>query len=69
MTPNGLIAHSFWLGEENQEMNGLLFTYYNKEHLLSVFSESFEILFTLVYKEFEEGDSIFVIARLKNSKA
>jgi len=65
LTLNGLIAHSFWLGEENQEMNGLLFTYYKKEHLLSIISESFEILSTLVYKEFDEGDSLFVIAKLK----
>lgn len=65
LTPNGLVAHSFWLGEENKEMNGLLFTYYNKEHLLSIISESFEVLSTLSYKEFEEDDSLFVIARLK----
>jgi len=69
LTLYGLIAHSFWLGEENQEMNGLLFTYYNKGHLLSIISESFEILSTLGYKEFEEGDSLFVIARLKGNNA
>ncbi len=66
--PNGLIAHSFWLGEENQEIEGLLFTYYVKEHLLGIISESFEILSTLSYKEFEEGDSLLVIARLKESR-
>ena len=66
LTPDGLIAHSFWLGEENKEMNGLLFTYYNKEQLLGIISASFEILFTLSYKEFEEADSLFVIARLKD---
>jgi len=65
LTLNGLIAHSFWLGEESQEINGLLFTYYKKEHLLSIISESFEILSTLVYKELDEGDSLFVIAKLK----
>jgi len=69
LTPNGLVAHSFWLGEENQEMDGLLFTYYNKEHLLSIISESFEILSALSYKEFEEDDSLFLIARLKESNA
>lgn len=69
LIPNGLIAHSFWLGEENQEMNGLLFTYYNKENLLRIISGSFEILSTLSYKEFEDGDSVFVIARLKESRA
>jgi len=42
-----------------------LFTYYKKEYLLSIISECFEILSTLTYKEFEENDSLFVIARLK----
>ena len=69
LTTNGLIAHSFWLGEENQEMNGLLFTYYNKDHLLSIISESFEVLSILSYKEFEEDDSSFVIAKLKGNQA
>lgn len=69
LSPNGLIAHSFWLGEENKEMNGLLFTYYNQEELLGIISESFEILSTLSYKEFEDGDSLFVIARLKENRA
>ena len=65
LSPKGLIAHSFWLGEEDEEMNGLLFTYYNREDLLEIIAESFEVLSTLSYKEFEEDDSLFVIAKLK----
>jgi len=64
LNPNGLIAHSFWLGDKSEEMHGLLFTYYNQETLLGIISESFEILTTLSYQEFEEDDSLFVIARL-----
>lgn len=69
LSHKGLIAHSFWLGEENEEMNGLLFTYYNREYLLDIISESFEIVSTLSYKEFEEDDSLFVIARLNQDRA
>lgn len=65
LSPKGLVAHSFWLGEENQEMNGMLFTYYKKENLLRIISEYFEILSTLNYEEFEDNDSLFVVARLK----
>lgn len=68
LSPNGLIAHSFWLGEKNEDMNGLLFTYYNKEYLLGIISKSFEILTILSYKEFEDGDSLFLIARRKNNR-
>ena len=68
LSNEGIIAHSFWLGGEDEEMNGLLFTYYKQEELLSIISDSFEILSTLSYKEFEEGDSLFVIAKLKANK-
>jgi len=64
LSPNGLIAHSFWLGEENQQISGMLFTYYKKDDLLDIISEQFEILSTLSYAEFEEDDSLFVIAKM-----
>jgi len=65
LSSNGLIAHSFWLGEENQEISGMLFTYYKKDDLLDIISAQFEILSTLNYEEFEVGDSLFVVAKLK----
>ena len=65
LSPDGIIAHSFWLGEEDQVMEELLFTYYCKEDLLDIISENFEVLTTMCYPEFEEDDSIFVIAQLK----
>ena len=63
LTSNGIIAHSFWIGEENQEMEGLLFTYYRKKELTDIISERFKILSTMSYKEFEESDSLFLIAQ------
>lgn len=63
LTRNGMIAHSFWLGEGNEEMSGLLFTYYTEDQLVNIISDSFEILSSLKYEEFEESDSLFVIAR------
>ena len=69
LSSNGKIAHSFWLGEEDQVINDLLFTYYQESHLLDIISESFEVLSTLKYEEFEEGDSLFVIASLRNQQA
>ncbi len=66
LKPNGKIAHSFWLGEKSQVINGMLFTYYNEETLLGIISESFEILSTLTYEEFEKDDSVFIVARLND---
>lgn len=62
---NGIIAHSFWIGEGTEVINGLLFTYYRQEELVEILSEHFEILDTLSYQEFEEGDSLFILAKLK----
>ena len=65
LSEGGVIAHSFWIGEESMEMNGMLFTYYRKDHLLKIISKHFTIVSTMSYQEFEEGDSLFVIAQLK----
>jgi len=65
LTQNGIVAHSFWIGEESQEMEGLLFTYYRKERLLEILSEHFTVLSTMSYQEFEESDSLFVIAKIR----
>ncbi|RKF17409.1 class I SAM-dependent methyltransferase [Alginatibacterium sediminis] len=61
----GLIAHSFWLGDEDQHMHGMLFSYYKIEQLRAVISENFEILSVWKYSEFERDDSAFIIARKK----
>jgi ubiquinone/menaquinone biosynthesis C-methylase UbiE len=65
LSPCGIVAHSFWIGEEDQTMEGLLFTYYRKERLLQMISENFEVVSSLSYQEFEQGDSLFVIAQLR----
>lgn len=67
LSSDGMIAHSFWMGEEDQVMEGLLFTYYRKEVLLGIISENFEVVTTLSYQEFEKDDSLFVIAKLRSN--
>lgn len=64
--PDGLFAHTFWLGDKEFMMEGMLFVFHNREKLLNTISKYFTILETYDYKELEEGDSIFVIA--KNNK-
>ena len=48
-------------------MEGMLFVFHNRENLINLVSEYYTILDTYDYKEFEEGDSIFIVA--KNDKA
>jgi len=66
LNKDGLIAHAFWIGDEDKEMEGLLFTYYQQEQLLDIISQDYEVLSTLSYGEFEDGDSLFVIAKLRS---
>lgn len=63
---NGIFAHTFWLGDKEFTMEGMLFLFHDKENLLELVSQHFKIVETYIYKEFEEEDSIFIIA--KNSK-
>ena len=63
---NGLFAHTFWLGDKEFTMEDMLFLFHNREKLINLVSEYFTILETYDYKEFEEGDSIFIVA--KNDK-
>jgi cyclopropane fatty-acyl-phospholipid synthase-like methyltransferase len=64
---DGIFAHTFWLGDKEFTMEGMLFVFHNRESLKKSVSEYFTILETHDYKEFEEGDSIFIVA--KNDKA
>lgn len=65
LNDGGIVAHTFWMGAENQEIEGMLFTYYLQDDLIGIVSEKFEVVATLSYQEFEDSDSLFVIARLK----
>lgn len=62
----GLFAHTFWLGDKEFTMEDMLFVFYDKDELLTMVSKYFTILETVSYKELEEGDSIFIVA--KNDK-
>jgi len=60
---NGIFAHTFWIGDKEFTMEGMLFVYHNREKLLSIISHYFTILERYDYKEFEDGDSIFIVAQ------
>ena len=63
----GLFAHTFWIGEEDFEKDGMYFHFHNRDALIRLIGDYFEVIETLDYKEFDDGDSLFVIA--KNGQA
>lgn len=62
---NGLICHSFWKGKGSEVFKGMFVNYHEKESLMRSFSPHFEIINLEEYKEFDENDSIRLIARKK----
>lgn len=65
LTEEGIICHSFWKGEGNEEFGGVLHQYYNEATLFVLFSDLFDVLVVENYTELEKNDSLLLIARKK----
>jgi len=63
LNEGGIICHSFWEGEGSEVFKGLFVNYHTEAELTKLLEEKFEILHLEKYKEFEEDDSIFLVAR------
>lgn len=63
LNSDGLICHSFWKGEGEEIFKGMLVNYQTKESLTRLLQDKFEVLVLEDYAEFEENDSIFIIAK------
>lgn len=62
---NGIICHTFWKGTGTEEFKGMFVNYHLKNGLKKLFNPFFDIISLKEYQEFEEGDSIQLIARKK----
>lgn len=65
LNPDGIICHSFWKGEGSEIFKGLFVNYHTTESLKEYFEPYFNLLLTQPYAEFEEGDSLLMIAKRK----
>jgi SAM-dependent methyltransferase len=63
IAPGGLFAHTFWIGDEEFEKAGMYFRFHDRDALIRLIGEYFEVVELLDYKEFADGDSLFVIAK------
>lgn len=63
LKPHGIICHSFWKGEGSEVFKGLFVNYHTEQSLKGFFEEQFEILMIESYDEFEEADSLLLIAK------
>ncbi len=65
LEPNGIICHSFWVGDREENYHGLRFVYYTVKQLRALFKDKFNIITIDKYQEIEPDDSVFLIARKK----
>lgn len=65
LNPGGILFHSFWRGNKIENMEGLLFVYYEMEKLKQIFEPDFEILAMETYTEMEKDDSIYAVLKKK----
>lgn len=65
LNQGGIICHSFWKGDGDEIFKGLLVNYQSDESLRNLFEGYFEILLLEAYEEFEDGDSLILIAKKK----
>lgn len=63
--PGGLLIHTLWSGEGEDQHHGLLFTKYTKETLGDVMPSSLELVECKTYMEMSADDSLLVVLRRK----
>lgn len=62
---DGMICHSLWKGEGSEVFKGMFVNYHTNDALKSLFELQFDILLMEDYNEFEDNDSILLIAKKK----
>jgi len=63
LNSNGLICHSFWKGNGSEIFKGLFVNYHSIQTLAKAYKNYFKILSIEEYKEFDENDSLLLLAR------
>ena len=63
LNSNGIICHSFWKGMGSEIFKGLFVNYRTVTSLKKTYQKYFEILSIEEYKEFDDNDSLLLLAR------
>lgn len=63
LNQGGIVFHTFWYGDTEEEHSGLRFVYYTPENLLSVIDGGFEVVTVNMYAEMADNDSFYILLR------
>lgn len=65
LKPGGLIYHTFWIGDKEFDVDEMHFYYHDTKKLISIIKKQFNVLESRLYNEFEENDSVIIVAERK----
>jgi cyclopropane fatty-acyl-phospholipid synthase-like methyltransferase len=65
LNSHGILLHSLWYGDKEEEFSGLRFVYYTRESFAKAVGPEYEIVEAERYSEMEEDDSIYFVLRKK----
>lgn len=65
LNKEGVICHTFWNGTGDEIFKDMYVNYQTLDSLNKLFSPMFEIIELQTYKEFDDDDSIYLIAKRK----
>lgn len=63
LNENGYVYYSFWKGKGDEKFKGLYVNYHLEKDLEKLLNDNFNIVEIKAYAEFEENDSILLIAQ------
>lgn len=63
LNEGGIVFHSFWYGDSEEDYDGLRFIYYTEALLKGLFEPSYELIMVERYTEEEENDSVYIMGR------
>lgn len=63
LNAGGILLHSFWLGEGEEEFSGLRSVYYTEEALREVIGDEYEAIEFGRYAEMEPDDSLYAVLK------
>ncbi len=66
LNAGAVVCHSFWKGEGDEIFKGLYVNYHSEKCLKEIVEDYFEVILIESYKEFDDGDSLLLIARKKS---
>ena len=59
----GIVLHSFWHGEQEEEHHGLRFVYYTETSLRKIIGSEYDIVDAQLYDEMDKDDSLWLVLR------